>query len=72
VEAPTTTTPTSGIRVTGDPVNLRTGPGTTYDAVESVSKGTMLTPVATDGWALVLAGGEVLWISKEYSEEIKP
>ena len=62
--------PTSGIRVTGDSVNIRTGPGTAYDVVKAAAKGTVLTPVATDGWAPILLGGEVLWISKEYSEVV--
>ncbi len=70
VEAPADSTPTAGIRVTGDPVNLRTGPGTTYDTVKSVIRGTVLTPAITDGWSPVLIDGEVLWISKEYTEEI--
>ena len=59
------------IRVTGGSVNLRTGPGATYDAVKAVAKGTMLVSAETDGWRPVLVGGEVLWISKEYSEEVK-
>jgi hypothetical protein len=70
VEVPADPTPTEGIRVTGDFVNLRTGPGTVYDAVKVASKDTVLTPAATDGWRPVLVGGEVLWISKEFSEEI--
>ena len=63
--------PTGGIRVTGDSVNIRTGPGTSFDVVKAVNKGTMLTPAATDGWRPILLGGEVCWISKEYSEEVK-
>ena len=70
VEAPAVPTPTSGIRITGNSVNLRTGPGTVYDAVKAASRGTVLTPMVTDGWIPVLVGGEVLWISKEFSEEI--
>ena len=62
--------PTNSIRVTGGSVNLRTGPGTTYDAMKAVAKGTMLAPAETDGWRPVMVGGEVLWISKEYSEEV--
>ena len=62
--------PTNSIRVTGGSVNLRTGPGTTYDAMKAVAKGTMLAPAETDGWRPVLVGGEVLWISKEYSQEV--
>ena len=63
------TKPTTGIRVTGDSVNIRTGPGTAYDVVKAVSKGTLLTPVATDGWRPVLVDGEVCWISEQYIEE---
>ncbi len=61
--------PTNGIRVTGDSVNIRTGPGTNFDVVKAVNKGVLLTQVNTDGWAPILFGGEVCWISKEYSEE---
>jgi hypothetical protein len=70
VEAPANPTPTASIRVTGDSVNLRTGPGTAYDAVKVASKGAVLTPAVIDGWRPVLVGGEVLWISKEYTEVI--
>ena len=66
------TQPTNGVRVTGGSVNLRTGPGTTYDTVRSVSKGTVLTPVETDGWQPVLLGNEICWISARYIEEVKP
>ncbi len=62
---------TSGIRVTGDSVNLRTGPGTNYDVVKAVGKGTVLSLPATDGWYPILYGDEVCWISKDYSEEVK-
>jgi uncharacterized protein YraI len=58
------------IRVTGDEVNIRTGPGTNYDVVKAVKKGVLLMPANTFGWVPILLGGEVCWISKEYSEEI--
>ena len=61
-----------GILVTGDSVNIRIGPGTSFNVVKAVSKGTMLTPAVTDGWHPVLLGDEVCWISKDYTEEIKP
>ena len=63
--------PTGGVRATGDSVNIRTGPGTAYDVVKAVSRGTVLAPAETDGWRPVLFGGEVLWISREYSQEVK-
>ena len=59
------------IRVTGGEVNIRTGPGTAYDVVKAVGKGTVLSLPATDGWYPILYGDEVCWISKEYSEEVK-
>lgn len=58
------------IRVTGGSVNVRTGPGTSFDIVKVVNKGSMLTMADTEGWRPVLVGGEVCWISKEYSEEV--
>ncbi len=61
--------PTGGIRVTGDSVNIRTGPGTNFDVVKAVKKGATLAPVATNGWRPVLLDGDVCWISAEYSEE---
>lgn len=63
--------PTTGVRVTGGEVNIRTGPSTDFDIVKTVKKGTVLTPVATDGWRPVLINGEVRWISAKYTEEVK-
>ena len=62
-EPPTNPTPTKGIRVTGGSVNLRIGPGTAFDAVKAVVRGTVLAPAEMDGWRPVLVGGEVFWIS---------
>ena len=62
--------PTSGVRVTGGEVNLRTGPGTGFDVVKTVKKGALLTPVAADGWVPVLVNGEVCWISGTYTEVV--
>ena len=62
--------PTGGVRVTGDSVNIRTGPGTGFDVVKAVNKGAVLTPVVTDGWRPVMIGDEICWISEKYLEEI--
>jgi len=62
--------PSRGVRVTGDSVNIRTGPGTGFDVVKAVNKGTLLTPVDTNGWRPVLIGNDVCWISANYSEEV--
>jgi uncharacterized protein YgiM (DUF1202 family) len=60
----------SGIRVTGDSVNIRSGPGEDYGIVGQAKRGDMLEPVIMDGWRAVLAGGEVCWISVQYSEVV--
>lgn len=57
-----------GIHVTGDTVNIRTGPGTGFDVAKAVVKGTILTPVDTVGWRPVLVGDDVCWISEKYTE----
>ena len=56
------------VRVTGNEVNIRTGPGTNFDVVKAVKKGVLLASVITDGWRPILLDGEVCWISAEYSE----
>ena len=61
-------TPAKGIHVTGNTVNIRVGPGTGYDIVKDVKKGTVLTPVDTAGWRSVLVGDDVCWISEKYTE----
>ena len=58
------------IRVTGDEVNIRIGPGTDFDVLKAVNKGALFTPVAVDGWRPVLLDGEVCWISEKYSEVV--
>ena len=73
VDAPEVeSSPTSakGIRVTGDSVNIRTGPGTNFEIVKEVNKCVLLTPANTLGWIPILLGGEVLWISEKYTEVI--
>ena len=62
------TEPTKGVRVTGGTVNIRVGPGTDFDIVKAVKKGTVLTSVAAEGWRPVLINGEVCWISEKYTE----
>ena len=59
-----------GVRVTGDEVNIRTGPGTDFDVVKAVKKGALLAPVGVDGWRPVQLNGEVCWISEKYSEVV--
>ena len=74
VTAPTDPTepakPTKNIRVTGDSVNIRTGPGSSFDVVKAVNKGAMLMLVDTDGWRPIIIGDEVCWISNKFTEAI--
>jgi len=67
---PVVPAPTSGVRVTGGTVNIRTGPGMDFDVVKTVKLGAILTPVAVEGWVPVLVNGQVLWISSKYTEVI--
>lgn len=65
-----TTAPAKGVCVTGDSVNIRTGPGTNFDIVKTVKKGVLLTQPNTLGWVPILFDGEVCWISEKYTEGI--
>lgn len=52
------------VYVTGSGVNLRTGPGTTYDVIGSLARGTELKRTGTtNGWSRVLYNGETCYIS---------
>ena len=54
------------VRVTGDSVNLRIGPGTEYESVGIVHKGDQLRKVDTEGWIAVEQDGHLYWISDRY------
>lgn len=53
----------SVVRITGDTVNVRRGPGTEYESIAIAHKGDTLPAVAADGWLSVLFGGEIRWVS---------
>lgn len=55
--------------VTGDTVNLRSGPGTQHDVVLVARKGDRLAQADTAGWSPVLVDGAVLWISDKYTKK---
>lgn len=59
------------VKVTGDTVNIRTGPGTQYTAIEQVKKGDVLEVPKADGWTPIKFGGHVYWISDKYTELVK-
>lgn len=54
------------VRVTGNSVNLRTGPGTEYESAGIVHKGELLRKVDTEGWSVVEQDGHLYWISDRY------
>ena len=58
------------IRSSGGKVNIRTGNGTSYSRITAVTPGTVLEYVASafNGWHAVKVGGQVEWVSGEYSE----
>lgn len=59
-----------GVLVTGNNVNIRSGPGTSYDVVKVVSNGTVLPLVNAENWRPVLINGEIRWISEAYSKVV--
>ena len=56
---------------TGDSVNVRSGPATTYKVLTRVNKGDIMPYVATAealGWHAVEINGKIGWISGKYTE----
>lgn len=58
----------SFVKVTGDGVRLRKGPGANYEVYTKVNKGTKLTYVKTvDDWYCVKYKDQVLYISRDFA-----
>ena len=55
------------VRITGDTVNVRRGPGTEYESIAIAHKGDTLPAVAAEDWLPVLFGGEIRWVSMKYA-----
>ena len=54
-------------------VNLRSGPGTSYDKITTVSLGTEVQAAAKqDGWTFVSVGGQFGWINSDYLVTTRP
>ena len=54
-------------------VNLRGGPGTSYDKITTVSLGTEVQAAAKqDGWTFVAVGGQFGWINSDYLVTTRP
>lgn len=59
------------VLATGDSVNVRSGPATTYKVLTRVNKGDIMPYVATAetlGWHAVEINGKIGWISGKYTE----
>ena len=52
-------------------VNLRGGPGTSYDKITTVSLGTEAA-AKQDGWTFVAVGGQFGWINSDYLVTTRP
>lgn len=62
------------VYVTGSGVNIRIAPGTEYDVVANLSRGTELkrTGSTSNGWSRVTYDGETAYISNSYVSTDKP
>lgn len=60
--------PGHGVRITGNSVNIRKGPGTDYGIVQVANKGDTFASVDVSGWRPIKIGGDVRWVSDKYSE----
>lgn len=54
------------VRVTGNSVNLRIGPGREYESAGIVHKGELLRKIDIGGWTAVAQDGRLYWISDRY------
>jgi len=54
--------------ITGNSVNIRTGPGTEYTAIHTADKGETFEIPEVDGWNPLKYGGHVYWTSDKYSD----
>lgn len=59
------------IEITGNAVNIRKGPGTSYPSISKADKGARFEAADTSGWYAVLLNDDVCWVSKRYSRKAK-
>lgn len=60
--------PEHGVKITGNSVNIRKGPGTDYGVVQVANNGDTFANVDVSGWRPIQIGGDVRWVSDKYSE----
>lgn len=54
--------------ITGDSVNIRTGPDTSYTIIHTADKGETFAVPNTEGWTPIDYGGHTYWCSDKYSD----
>ena len=54
------------VRITGNTVNLRSGPGTNFSIARVARRDEVYPAIRTTGWQPILLDGEVRWISEQY------
>jgi len=63
-----TSTSSQTVRITGNSVNFRSGPGTNYDSLGSLSKGDTATYLSTEGnWYKIRRGNTTGYVSSDYA-----
>ena len=63
----------TGVYYTTGGVNLRSGPGTSYDKVTTVSLGSEVQAAAKqDGWTFVSVDGKFGWINSDFLSTTRP
>ena len=67
--APTPAPSQGKLEITGDRVNVRSGPGTQYDSLGKLNKGDRVEP-ASDGWTPITYNGRVAYVSDKYIREV--
>ncbi len=55
------------VSITGNTVNIRTGPSTDFDSIAIADKGDVYPLVDTSGWYPILHNGAVRWVSANYA-----
>ena len=56
--------------ITGNTVNVRKGPGTSYGIITRTNKGKRYTHIATarNGWLCIKVGDVAAWVSNVYAQ----
>ena len=59
------------VKITGNSVNVRSGPGTKYPVLDVAKKGDTYPAVNMEDWNAIDMRSMIGWVSKKYSEEEK-